>query len=45
LDAQRAQVFSDKMERKQRLMNMRPCEAEKMGINRGTLWRMKRVEN
>jgi len=41
LDGGNVQVFRNTEKERQRIVEMRQCDAERLGINRGTRWRMK----
>jgi hypothetical protein len=42
LDRGKVQVFRNEEKERRMIVEMRQCDAERMGINRGTRWRMKR---
>lgn len=42
LDVKRSQVFMNEREYREEILNMSYKEGERRGINRGTLWRMKK---
>ncbi|MFZ1898611.1 hypothetical protein [Methanoregula sp.] len=41
LDGGKVQVFRDEERERQRTVEMRQCDAERLGVNRGTRWRMR----
>ena len=44
-DSVKVQVFRNKEKERLMIIEMRQCDAEQMGINRGTRWRMKHAKN
>ena len=45
LDTGKVQVFRNKEKERERIIHMRQCDVEKIGIIRGTRWRMKKDLN
>jgi hypothetical protein len=45
LDGGIVQVFRDEKKERQRIVEMRQCDAERMGVDRKTRWRMKEKLN
>jgi hypothetical protein len=37
------QVFRNEEKERLRIVDMRQCDAERIGVNRGTRWRMKKI--
>jgi hypothetical protein len=42
LETGKVQVFRNKEKEREKIIQIRQCDAEKLGINRGTRWRMKK---
>jgi hypothetical protein len=45
LEGGNVQVFKNEEKERLRIVEMRQCDAERLGINRGTRWRIKKGRN
>jgi len=42
LETEKVQVFRNEEKERQKIIDMRQCDAERLGIDRKTRWRMKK---